>query len=85
MVNNMTKRKFYKTIITVEVLSEKPLQYSDLSHVHYEITDGHCSGIYSNDSPKILNGKQTAKALLKQGSDPEFFCLDKNGNDSEVP
>lgn len=81
----MTKRKFYKTIIEVEVLSEDPFRCSDLEAVQYEITEGHCSGVVKNKGSKALNGEQAAKALLKQGSDPEFFCLDKDGNDSECP
>jgi len=80
----MTKRKFYKTIIQVEILSEEPFTSNSLEDVAYEIKDGHSSGVINNRGSQVLNGKQTAKALLKQGSDPEFFCLDKNGNDSEV-
>ena len=79
----MTKRKFYKTIVEVEVLSEEPFADEDLATVQYEITEGHCSGVVNNKGSKALNGKQVANALIKQGSDPEFFQIDDKGNDIE--
>ncbi len=40
----MTTRKFYKTIIKVEVLSEAPFNPSNLGEVHEAVTEGDCSG-----------------------------------------
>lgn len=80
----MTKRKFYKTIVKVEILSEEPFQWDTLEDVNYAITThGGCSGVAEDKGTKILNGKQIASALLKQGSDPEFFGVDEKGNDCE--
>jgi hypothetical protein len=41
----MSKRKFYKTVFKVEVLSEEPLSDISISDVVYQITLGDCSGV----------------------------------------
>ena len=77
-------KQFYKTKITVEVLSEDPIP-DDMSidEIYIEAVNGS----YSMSEPvlklTILNGKQCAKALLKQGSDPSFFRLTPDGKDCE--
>ena len=78
----MTKRKFYKHTITVEVLSETDAVPNNLADVAYQIADGGDSGVWEVTKTETLNGKQAAKALIAQGSDPEFFGIDKNGKDS---
>ena len=81
----MTKRKFYKTVFKIEVLSEEPLHGNlNLSDLDYKITKGNCSGTYNVQSVKELNGKQIAKELEKQGSGPEFFQIDAKGNDIKL-
>lgn len=81
----MTERKFYKATFTVEVLSEEPLDGSqslaDLSEMTME---GPCSGKCEMKSHETLDGKQTATALQEQGSDPEFFSIDEDGNDVDI-
>jgi riboflavin synthase len=79
----MTARKFYKTVITVEVLSEEPYDETDLSQVSYDITEGHHSGVVKITSNEELTGKQAADELKAQGSDTDFFLLDENGDDVE--
>ena len=79
----MAKRTFYKTTVTVEVLHEEPLNFETLADLHYTITDGDCSGKYEVTDFVAMDGKSMAKELQKQGSDPEFFQLDKKGNDIE--
>jgi len=80
----MTKRKFYMTKVVVTVLSEEELNPSlNLEQLHYAITEGECSGQTEIMTPKIINGKQAAKALLNQASDPSFFRLTKDGEDTE--
>jgi hypothetical protein len=78
----MTKRKFYKTTFSWVVLSEEPLA-ADLSpeEIRHMTMEGDCSGDFERVSEKVLNGKQAAKALQEQASDPEFFQIDENGND----
>ena len=48
-----------------------------------DIVEGDCSGKVECTNAVTLNGKKTAKALIEQGSDPEFFQLDENGDDSD--
>ena len=45
--------------------------------------NGDYSGMVVNEASITLNGKETAKALNDQGSDPSFFMLDEEGNDIE--
>lgn len=77
-----SKRKFYKTVIKIEVISEgKVPDFDGLDSLNDFITGGNGSGRYDTMSTKELSAKQTAKELIKQGSDPEFFWLDDKGND----
>lgn len=76
-----SKRKFYKTVIKIEVISEgKVPDFDGLGSLYYFITEGNGSGQYDTVSTKELSSKQAAKELIKQGSDPEFFGLDEKGN-----
>jgi hypothetical protein len=79
-----SKRKFYRTIIQIEVLSEEPYSKTDLETIAEDISIGHQSGIVTIpvDSEE-MDGKTCAAKLKKQGSDTEFFSLDEHGNDTE--
>ena len=78
-------RKFYRTVVQVEVLSEEPFQEGmSLYDLASAIDDGGYSGwITLPVQDEVHNGKEMAKLLKKQGSDPEFFNLDSDGNDLE--
>lgn len=79
----MTTRKFYKTVLTYTVLSEKPIPDNlEMKDIMFECTDGFYSGATTGQKETVLNGKQAAKALEEQGSDPDFFQLDEKGNDA---
>lgn len=80
-INIMTNRKFYKHTITIEIVSENDAVPHDLADIAYAISDGGDSGTWDVTSTKKLNGKQAAEELMAQGSDPEFFGLDREGND----
>jgi len=77
--------KFWKTTIQVEVLSEcTPIGgHETLEEICNFITTGGGSGTHKIIETKVLTPSQAAQELIKQGSDPEFFGLDKNGNDIE--
>jgi ABC-type antimicrobial peptide transport system ATPase subunit len=78
----MTKRKFFKTKIEIEILSEEPFEWNNLDDIKYALTEGHCSGVVKEVGHyKPLNGKQVVKELIKHGSDPECFQLNSKGND----
>jgi hypothetical protein len=74
-----SKRKFYRTVFRIEVLSEYPYP-DDIENLHYNITEGDCSGKWEM-TQEVLNGQQAADALRAQGSAPEFFRLDEMGVD----
>jgi hypothetical protein len=75
-------KRYYKTTLQVTILSEEPYpEEYNLAQVHQDITEGEMSGEYTEISREELNGKEMAKALEDQGSDPEFFGLDSKGNE----
>jgi hypothetical protein len=73
--------KFYKTIIQIEILSEdEPYgEGQTLGDINYAITEGHCSGKITTISQDEVHASTMAQLLIAQGSDPEFFMIDKNG------
>lgn len=74
------KAKFYKTLIVLEILSEDMIPDDiTIGDIIRECHDGAYSGVTISTDVKFLNGKQMANALLKQGSDPSFFNLTKDG------
>jgi hypothetical protein len=75
-------RKFYKTVITLEVLSEdEPVDNWDLENIVYGMDKGNLSGVVNTQDPIELSPAAAALALIEQGSDPEFFGLDRDGNE----
>ena len=78
----LTDRKFFKTVFTIEVLSEDPLS-SSLSLTDIEFTEGYCSGTIRVEEATEIDGRTAVALLEAQGSDPEFFSLDHKGNDLE--
>lgn len=79
----MTERKFHRTVIHVEVLSEEPYTFSgNLVDVANDISTGECSGIARTIQEETCDGARMAQLLVAQGSDPEFFMLDDSGNDT---
>lgn len=79
----MTARKFYRTVISVEVLSEEPVVFSDLDHVYEAISVGDCSGCWKVIATEEVDGATMAKLLIAQASDPEFFGLTDEGEDAD--
>lgn len=74
--------KFYRTVIEIEILSEKePMGNHSLDTINYEITEGSCSGKITVKSETELTEEQAAKALRDQGSDPSFFQLYEYGTE----
>ena len=82
-MSRQSKRTFHKTTIEVEILSEDPVDFSNLAEVHAAITDGECSGCFTVTGRKAITAKQAAKALLLQGSEPEFFRITKDGREMD--
>lgn len=77
------KKVLYKTIYTVEVISQEP-QILDLEEIHNEITFGESSGVCNvTNGPLKIKGKKAVKEVKAQGSDTEFFGMDEEGNKIE--
>ena len=73
---------FYKTTITVTVLSEEPIPPdASLRDIAYNFTEGDDSGDWEITNTEFLNGKEAAAALIAQGSDPGFFGLTEDGEE----
>ncbi len=80
----MTDRKFHRTTITIEVLSEEAIPDGmDLEKIASECTDGAWTMRTLKYKEVELNGHQAAANLLRQGSDPSFFQLTSKGEDAE--
>lgn len=78
-----SKRKFHKTVITLEVLSERPIGEMGIEDIAYEVTRGNFSGQWKPTETVELDGPQAAAELQAQGSDPDFFGLTANGEDAD--
>ena len=77
-----SKRKFWKTEVHIEVLSEIPFEWDSLEDIQYAITEGDCSSRVLQGRVKKLDATQAVTELLKQGSSPEFFGLTEKGEEA---
>jgi len=75
----MPERQFYKTVVTIEVLSEEPYEENDLANIAYDIDAGDYVGSVSVGESVAVDGKTMAALLAAAGSDPGFFSLDTDG------
>ena len=79
----MAKKKIYRTLILLTVLSEEPLS-EDMS---IQDIDEECEyGEYTGKTDwqkvnEVLEGREAAIAVLETGSSPDFFQMDENGNE----
>lgn len=79
----MSQRKFYRTKVCVEILTEDTPWTSDyLDVINYEITEGCASGLVAVGDSEELTAAEMVAALDIQGSDPGFFGLDDDGKDT---
>lgn len=66
----------------MEVLTEDyPVPDDDLMYIAHEIVYGDSSGAVKETVREIVSAKDMAGYLMAQGSDPEFFGLNENGDD----
>jgi hypothetical protein len=81
----MAKKKIYRTTIQMIVLSEEPLSEG----MSFEEIDANCDdGDFCGKTEwlkvnEVLEGREAAIAVEDTGSDPEFFQMDKDGNELE--
>ena len=78
-----SKRIFYRTFMTIEVLSETPLTGDEsLSDIERLITEGPCSGkVETIRENEPVDGQRMAQLLEDQAADATYFGLDVAGND----
>jgi hypothetical protein len=74
---------YYRQVFEIEVLSDDEPIDGDLENIRYQITDGHCSGVIHETICETVTPERMAKLLIAQGSDPEFFGLNENGEEVE--
>lgn len=79
----MTTRKFYKRLITIEVISEEAYQDTDVADVIQDATEGDSSMRVLSDETEEVDGRHAAETLIAQGSDPGFFRLNPDGSDTQ--
>jgi hypothetical protein len=78
-----TKRKFFRTTYTVEILSEDPITAS----LETAIAEASRSGgsLVARIPPGVtteIDGRACADELYRFGSEPEFFMLTDEGDDA---
>ena len=76
-------RKFYRTLIIVEVLSDEPYEAGCLDTIAYDITEGDVSGNWEVASSDEVDRRKFVSLVKAQHCDPGFFGLDDEGNDLE--
>jgi len=76
-------RKFFKTRYVLDILAEdKPFEVATVEDLGKELQDMCDFSVDITDTrTEELTARQAARALIKQGSDSEFFGLDEKGND----
>ena len=75
-----SKRKFYKTTLTVTVVSDYPLDGLPLVEIAMQGVNGDIS-VRASRKAQEIDGPAAAKALIEQESEPEFLGLTEDGED----
>ena len=77
---HLNARKFHKTVISFVVLSEDPISAGAyIDDIYKDAINGKFTIKEHARKSTVLNGKQVARALLRQGNDPEFFNSPQKG------
>jgi hypothetical protein len=80
----MAEPKFYRTLISFNVLSEEPVPPDmDVAAIAHECDEGSYVMAPEECVTVELSGAEMAQALYHAGSDPGFFQLDDAGNPIE--
>ena len=79
----MAKKKIYRTVISLVVLSEEEIPENiSMQSILNECDEGeYVMGETKFSKPKSLVGKTAVIEIEKAGSDVEFFRMDAEGND----
>lgn len=78
------KKKLYKTVIQIEVLSEEPIESMSLDDIQEECSNGSFSGLHTFVKSNVpIKGKVAVNECKKHGTDVDFFMMDSEGNEIE--
>ena len=69
----MSEPKYYRTVVTYEVLSVGPYYFENLEQLAYDTLFGDCSGVTLNVEYEEVSEEQMSELLVAQGSDPSFL------------
>jgi hypothetical protein len=73
------KRSIYKTVVSITVLSDEPINGASLEDIFYETKDGQWVGYNLTHKETKLKGLAAVQAISDAGSAPEFFYMDSEG------
>ena len=73
----MTERKFYKTTVTIEILSEDEPWDGTLEWLSYDISEGEYVGAGEWRKSEEVTAERMVTLLEEAGSDAGFFGLDE--------
>jgi len=78
-----TKKKLYRNVIQIEVLSEEPIPEGfNVPEILQECVDGDYSGrITHKYTDQEVTGRKAAKMVMAHGTDPTFFMMNEFGNE----
>lgn len=80
----MYPKTIYKRVFHFEVLSEYSIGEMTLDELNQVKDSSYMSGRFLDDlGNERLRGKEAVEAILAQGTDPEFFGFDREGNEIE--
>jgi len=79
-----SNKKYYRTVFKIEVLSDEPMAGIglNLEGIAYEISEGHCSGMFLEEEVEECDEKRISELLENQGSDPSFLVEVKEDEDT---
>jgi hypothetical protein len=68
--------KYFRTVLTIEVLTKTQAFNGDIAELHETITYGDASGMELVRVVEEVTEDEMGKLLIAQGSDPEFLIGD---------
>ncbi len=76
----MSPRKFYKTVVTLTIISEEcPIEFQTPSDLDYELRNNEHAYSFTDVDVERLNAVEAVQELIYIDESPSFFMLDDNG------
>jgi hypothetical protein len=72
----MSDKKYYRSLITLEVLSDEPIEEMELGDIIHECDSGHLSGDTFSFIQTEVTPHHMEHLLISQRSSPEFLLGD---------